>query len=65
MLKVWLLFLFVAVFSLLNAQRGAEEPKVAQALAFRCQTQFGICPIPPAPIGAPCFCGQVPGRVVP
>jgi len=42
-----------------------SEQKLAQALGFRCQTSFGVCPIPPAPVGAPCFCGNVAGVVVP
>ena len=46
-------------------ENPCREQNLAQALGFQCQTQFGVCPIPPAPIGATCFCGNVPGRVVP
>lgn len=38
----------------------------AQApLSSACQTQFGICPAPVAPVGAPCACGPGhPGRMI-
>lgn len=34
-------------------------------LSGACQTQFGICPAPVAPVGAPCMCGPGhPGRMI-
>ena len=39
--------------------------KIAQGFGFHCVTQYGVCPIPPTPLGYSCFCGQYPGYVVP
>jgi len=35
------------------------------AVGYHCKTQAGICPIDPAPLGAPCRCGTYQGFVVP
>ncbi len=48
-----------------GSDKKLEFGQLAQALGFRCSTSVGVCPIPPAPIGAQCFCGSVPGTVVP
>ena len=61
---VALSFILVLLFSP-EPIRSPQPLVLVQALGFRCQTQFGACPIPPTPIGASCFCGNVPGIVVP
>jgi hypothetical protein len=40
------------------------ERHLAQSMGFHCATSVGVCSIPPAPLGAQCFCGNVPGTVV-
>ena len=37
----------------------------APSLSNACQTGFGVCPAPMAPVGAPCVCGPGhPGRMI-
>lgn len=52
---------------LLLVALGAVSGSEAQAppLSNACQTRFGICPAPIAPVGAPCVCGMGdPGRMI-
>ena len=63
-LRILVPVLLLATVMTGDADRTSEQ-RLAQAPGFRCQTSFGVCPIAPAPIGAPCFCGNVPGTVVP
>jgi hypothetical protein len=54
---------------------GTESPgvnfspagvEVAQtAVGYNCRTAAGVCPIEPAPLGAPCRCGEYQGFVIP
>lgn len=38
----------------------------SQAVGTKCQTQYGICPLPqPGPIGWLCYCGDAQGTIVP
>jgi hypothetical protein len=48
--KVAMVMAAGALISSLAAQ--AQVP-----LSGACQTQFGVCPAPVAPVGAPCICG--------
>lgn len=45
-------------------EKGRAQLRLVQALGFNCSTPVGVCPIPPSPVGAQCFCGSVPGTVV-
>jgi hypothetical protein len=65
MLKIGLMLVLASMFAIAETPGARNEQQLAQALGFRCQTQFGICPIPPAPVGATCFCGNTPGQVIP
>ena len=65
MLKFALMLVIASQFAVAETRSARDDQQMAQALGFRCQTQFGICPIPPAPIGATCFCGNTPGQVIP
>jgi hypothetical protein len=52
---------------LLFAVLGLVSDSEAQAppLSNACQTAFGVCPAPLAPVGAPCLCvGKDPGRMI-
>jgi hypothetical protein len=48
-----------------DTQSPRHGEQLAQAWGFRCQTQLGICPISPQPLGSPCWCGAAPGYVIP
>lgn len=48
------------------AQTRSAQTRLAQsAVGYHCQTEAGICPIDPAPLGAPCRCGTYQGFAVP
>lgn len=65
MLKFAIMLVIASQFATAETTGERDKQQLAQALGFRCQTQFGICPISPAPVGATCFCGNTPGQVVP
>jgi hypothetical protein len=65
MLNLGLILVLASFFATYVPDGAPDNRQMAQALGFRCQTQFGICPIPPAPVGATCFCGNSPGQVIP
>lgn len=44
--------LLLAVFGLVGGSEAQAPP-----LSSACQTQFGVCLAPLAPVGAPCTCG--------
>jgi hypothetical protein len=44
---------------------GLASAGQAQPLSNACQTQYGVCSAPLAPVGAPCVCGPGhPGRML-
>lgn len=52
--------LLLAVLGLVSGS-DAQGP----ALTSACQTQYGVCLAPVAPVGAPCSCGRGdPGRMI-
>jgi len=52
--------LLLAVLGLVSGSE-AQGP----ALTSACQTQYGVCLAPVAPVGAPCVCGRGdPGRMI-
>jgi len=50
MLKFALILVIASQFTTAQTEGERDKQQLAQALGFRCQTQFGICPIPPAPV---------------
>lgn len=65
MLKIGLIIVLASILAPQAPESGGDAQRLAQALGFQCQTQYGVCPIPPAPVGATCFCGSVAGQVIP
>jgi hypothetical protein len=43
-----------------QAPMNPAGPPISNA----CGTQFGVCPVMPAPVGSPCGCGPHPGQVI-
>lgn len=63
-LRTMLNAIFALGTVLYAASVGAQVP-----LSNACQTNFGVCPAPVAPVGAPCTCfgdqrGHDPGRMI-
>ena len=54
-----------AIAALAGALVFAAVAHAQVPLSAACQTQFGVCPAPTAPVGAPCVCGPGhPGRMI-
>lgn len=51
------------LFTVLGLVSGSEAQ--GPPLSNACQTAYGVCPAPVAPVGAPCMCiGRDPGRMI-
>jgi hypothetical protein len=47
------------------AQASIKPGALAQVYGNVCSTDAGICLVPPQPVNSTCFCGSVPGVIVP